>query len=58
MIKSLLSAHFLFSPTHFTFPIMLGHLSFSIMNSRCEKVEMVEGWLGRVAGNFGVSGVA
>jgi hypothetical protein len=27
-------------------------LSFSMMNSRCEKVEMGEGWFGRVAGKW------
>jgi hypothetical protein len=52
LIKSLLSTLFLFSPTHFTFSIMLGHFSCSITNSRCEKVEMGEGWLGRVAGRW------
>jgi hypothetical protein len=52
MINSIILTHFLFSPTHFPSSIMLTHFSFSMINSRCEKVEMGEGWSGRVAGKW------
>jgi hypothetical protein len=58
IINLILSTHFLFWPTHFFTAIILSHLPSSMMNCRCEKVAVGEGWLGRVAGNFVVSGVS
>jgi hypothetical protein len=48
MINSILSSVFFFLQRHLASSMMLTYFSCSMVNSRCEKVAVVKGWLGKV----------
>jgi hypothetical protein len=52
IMKSMVIRYFFFFQAHTTTCMMLRHLSFSVRNSRCEKVEMGEKWLRKLAGRW------